>query len=173
MNSEETVRKNNSRIKVERVLPSYMEDVIKLATEVFNGEQNIPANLIPLNENLKPIWWCAKVGEDIIGISAAWIENDEWHWGRYAVDKMFRGMGIGKKIALFSLDEIFNLGAEEIFSEARNVTVKMLGRLGCKIIGTPINFYGDLVTPIKIKKCDFIKAKKNISDFHHATFIVK
>lgn len=152
----------DSNIIMEKVSPNHMEDVIRLATDVFTNEQNIPANLVPLKKELEPIWWCVRVGEIIIGISASWRENDEWHWGRYAVDKKLRGKGIGKKLAMFSLNEIFNLGAEEIYSEARDITVKMLEKLGCDIIGEPINFYGDSVTPIIIKKCDFMKGINKI-----------
>ncbi|RII35830.1 GNAT family N-acetyltransferase [Clostridium chromiireducens] len=150
--------KNESRIKIERVSLNYMEDAIKLAIGVFTKEQNIPANLVPLEKNLEPIWWCARVGEDIVGVTAGWIENNEWHWGRYAVDKRLRGIGIGKKLAVFSLNDIFNNGAEEIYSEARDITVKLLKNFGCEIIGEPVNFYGDSVTPTIIKKSDFIQA---------------
>lgn len=150
--------KTDSNIILEKATPNYMKDIIKLATDVFTNEQNIPENLIPLNEALQPIWWYARMGEDIIGISASWRENDEWHWGRYAVDKKLRGKGVGKKLALFSLNEIFNLGAGEIFSEARDITVRMLRKLGCEVTGEPVIFYGDSVTPITIKKCDFLQA---------------
>lgn len=156
------VIEKDSNIIMEKVSPNYIEDVIRLATDVFTNEQNIPANLVPLNEDLQPIWWCARIDEVIIGISASWRENDEWHWGRYAVDKSLRGKGIGKKLAMFSLNEIFNLGVEEIYSEARDITVKMLGKLGCEVTGEPVNFYGDSVTPIIIKKSDFIQAKNRI-----------
>ena len=152
----------DSKIILEKVSENYMQDVIKLATDVFTSEQNIPKNLIPLNEDLQPIWWCARAGEDIVGISAIWREKGEWHWGRYAVDKRLRGKGIGKELAVFSLNEIFNIGAEEIYSEARDITVKMLEKLGCEIIGEPVIFYGDSVTPIIIKKCDFMKGMNKI-----------
>jgi DNA-binding MarR family transcriptional regulator/predicted GNAT family N-acyltransferase len=148
--------KNDTRITIEKISSNYMKDAIKLATEVFTNEQNIPENLIPINEELNPTWWCARVGEDIIGVTAGWIENSKWHWGRYAVDKRLRGIGIGKKIAMFSLNEIFNTGADEIFIEARDITLKMLKKFGCKVVGEAEDFYGSPVTPIIIKKSDFI-----------------
>lgn len=151
---------NESQIKLEKVLSSHIDTVIKIATEVFTYEQNIPENLIPINEEMKPIWWCAKAGEDIIGVVAAWNESNQWHWGRFAVDKNLRGLGIGKKLAMFSLNEVFNLGAEKIFIEARDITVRMLAQLGCKVIGEPVDFYGEAVTPIIIKRCDFTNAVK-------------
>lgn len=149
--------KNESRIRMEKVSSNYMKDTIRLATEVFTYEQNIPKNLIPINENLKPTWWCARVGEDIIGVSASWIEKDKWHWGRFAVDKRLRGIGIGKELAIFSLSETFKLGAQKIFIEARDITVEMLQQFGCEVVGDPIDFYGEPVTPITIVLSDITK----------------
>ncbi|OOM80127.1 GNAT family N-acetyltransferase [Clostridium sp. BL-8] len=148
--------KNDSRVTIERIEANYMEDAIKLATEVFTDEQNIPSELVPVNEELKPMWWCARVGEDIIGVTAAWKEKNKWHWGRFAVDKRVRGIGIGNKIAMFSLQEIFNIGADEIFIEARDITLRMLEKLGCEVVGEADDFYGDSVTPIIVKKCIFM-----------------
>lgn len=140
---------------IERLPANRIEAAIILATEVFTYEQNIPAELININEDLKPIWWCAKIDGKIIGVVASWAEKNEWHWGRFAVKKNLRNLGIGKKLAIFSLNEIFNIGAEKIYIEARDVTVIILKQFGCKVSGEPVNFYGDPVTPITITKCDF------------------
>lgn len=151
------LKKNDSRIVVKKISENYMEDAIKLATEVFTNEQNIPEELVPVNEGLKPIWWGARVGEDIIGVVAAWKENDKWHWGRFAVDKRLRGIGIGQKIAIVSLKEIFSFDDEEIYIEAREVTVNMLMKFGCKVIGEAEDFYGEPVTPITLSKSSFME----------------
>jgi DNA-binding MarR family transcriptional regulator/predicted GNAT family N-acyltransferase len=152
------LKKNDSRILIERISENYMEDTIKLATEVFTNEQSIPLELVPVNEELKPIWWCARVGEDIIGVTAAWKEKDKWHWGRFAVDKRLRGLGIGQKIAIFSLKEIFGFEDEEIYIEARDVTLNMLMKFGCKVIGDAEDFYGEPVTPITLNKSNFMES---------------
>lgn len=151
------LNKNDSRILIERISENYMAEAIKLATEVFTNEQSIPAELVPVNDNLKPIWWCARVGEDIIGVTAAWKEKDKWHWGRFAVDKRLRGMGIGQKLAIFSLKEIFSCTDEEIYIEARDATVNMLMKFGCKVIGEAEDFYDEPVTPITLNKSNFMK----------------
>lgn len=149
---------------IERLQVGYLEDAIRIAVEVFTYEQNIPEELINIDEELKPIWWCAKMDGEVIGIAAGWMEENKWHWGRFAVSKKFRGLGIGKKLAIFSLSEIFKIGAEKIYSEARDVTVNMLEQFGCKVVGKAINFYGSPVTPITITKWDFQSsiAKKQI-----------
>ncbi|WP_238883774.1 GNAT family N-acetyltransferase [Clostridium sp. YIM B02551] len=143
-------------MNIEKVKQENMEEVIKLSIEVFKKEQHIPEELIPISEEFEPIWWCGKLNGEIVAVVASWKKEGEWHWGRYAVDKKLRGKGLGKKIALFSLNEVFNLGAEEIYIEARDITLKMLEKLGCEVIGNAEDFYGDRVTPIVLKKNKFI-----------------
>ncbi|AKN33405.1 MarR family transcriptional regulator [Clostridium carboxidivorans P7] len=151
------LKKNDSRILIERISENYMEEAIKLATDIFSDEQSIPAELIPVKDDLKPIWWCARVGEDIIGVAAAWKEKDKWHWGRFAVDKRLRGIGIGQKIAVFSLKETFNSYTEEVYIEARDITVNILKKFGCEVIGEAEDFYGEPVTPITLSKSNFME----------------
>ena len=145
-------------LTIERLPINYMEKAMNLLEEVFTYEQNIPVELHNINEDLEPIWWYAKIDSEIVGIVASWIEKDEWHWGRFATNKRLRGLGIGKKLAIFSLNEIFNLGAEKISIEAREVTVGILKKLGGKVVGEPINFYGDSVTPMVLKRHDFLNS---------------
>ncbi len=63
-------------------------------------------------------------------------------------------------MAIFSLNEMFNLDVKKVFIEARDVTVTILKQLGCEILGEPIDFYGEPVTPVIIKKEDFINKIK-------------
>lgn len=146
------LRKNDSRILIEKISENYMDDAIKLATEVFAHEQGIPAESIVIDADLKPIWWCARVGEDIIGVVATWKEKDKWKWGRFAIDKRLRGLGIGQRMAIYSLKEIFRQYTDELYIEAREVTVNMLIKFGCKIIGETEDFYGEPITPILLNK---------------------
>jgi len=148
--------RQNVEIIVEKLPMNNMEEAFILLKEVFAYEQNIPVELHNIKEELKPIWWCVKIDSEIVGIAAGWIEKDEWHWGRFAVKKRLRGLGIGKKLALFSLNEIFNLGAEKIIIEARDITVGILKKLGGKIAGEPTDFYGSPVTPMILEKHDFL-----------------
>jgi predicted GNAT family N-acyltransferase len=154
------LKKNASRILVEKISENYMDEAIRLATEVFTEEQGIPAELIPMKDDLTPIWWCARVGEDIVGVVAAWQENDKWHWGRFAVDKGLRGMGIGHKMAIYSLKEIFSGHTEELYVDARDVTINLLLKFDCNIIGETQEFYGDTITPIVLNKEQFDKYLK-------------
>lgn len=146
------LRKNDSRILIEKISENYMDDSIKLATEVFGDEQGIPAETIVIDSNLKPIWWCARVGEDVIGVVATWKEKDKWKWGRFAIDKRLRGLCIGQKMAIHSLKEIFREYTDELYIEAREVTVKILIKFGGKVIGETEDFYGEPITPLLLNK---------------------
>lgn len=123
--------------KIGRLPTEFMEKALVLLRDVFAYEQNIPVELHNIKEDLKPIWWCAKSDFEIAGIAAGWIENGEWHWGRFAVDKRLRGLGIGKKLAVFSLSEIFSLGAGKIVINARDITVGIINKFGGRVTGEP------------------------------------
>ncbi|SHI27768.1 hypothetical protein SAMN02746098_03664 [Desulfosporosinus lacus DSM 15449] len=121
------LKKNDSRILIEKISGNYRDEAIKLAIEVFTDEQGIPAELVPVNDNLKPIWWCSRVGEDIIAVVAAWKKDDKWQWGRFAVDKGLRGIGIGQKMAIYSLRAVLHavcrIGGSRIVVGRNNNTV--------------------------------------------------
>lgn len=155
------LRQNDSRILIEKITENYMDNSIKLAIEVFTNEQGIPAESIAIDANLKPIWWCARVGEDVIGVVATWKEKDKWKWGRFAIDKRLRGLGIGQKMAINSLKEIFRQYTDELYIEAREVTKNMLIKFGCIVIGETEDFYGEPITPIVLNKELFDEYLKN------------
>nr|WP_321222564.1 GNAT family N-acetyltransferase [uncultured Psychroserpens sp.] len=124
---------------------------------VFNEEQHIPKELIPLTSTTQK-WWCIRTNNEVLGIVAAWTQNGEWHWGRLAIHKKLRGLGFGKKIALFSLEEIFKTSAEHVIIDARDITVNMVLKMGGEITGLKTDFYGHPITPMKIDKLNFLKS---------------
>lgn len=147
--------RQNKRIRIERVAAINYASVIELVSEVFCREQSIPAELVPVKSEQQPVWWCARVGEDIIAAVASWLDNGEWHWGRFAVDSRLRGLGIGKRVAISSLRDTFKLGADCIYLDARDITASMVKKLGGKAIGTATDFYGQAITPMILTRADF------------------
>lgn len=146
---------NSFRVQVERLNPNYQHEVDTLIKHVFNGEQGIPEDLIPLDPHLPCVWWVARCGEYVIGAVACWEIDGEWHWGRYFIDANFRGYGIGKKLAVESLKDLFTNITDYIVSDARDATVAILNQLGAKVTGEAIDFYGSPVTPMRLDKQDF------------------
>lgn len=154
------------RVKIEKLPATYYNSAIQLASEVFSLEQNIPEELMPINHEQQPVWWCTRIGEDLLGTAASWLENGQWHWGRFAVDSRLRGLGFGKKMAVFSLRDTFDLGADRVFLDARTITVIIVKKLGGKVVGMTKPFYGQEITPMTLTKRDFF----NNFDAPHTPF---
>lgn len=150
---------NKQRLILQPLPINYQKLATQLLFRVFCLEQNIPSELIPLDEKFYSLWYCARVGEDILGIAVSWIENTEWHWGRFAVERDFRGLGIGKQLAIHSLQHVFLQGANEIFIEARDATVNIIGSFGGRIIGNRKDFFGEPVTPMLLERDTFLRYK--------------
>ncbi|RQW62223.1 GNAT family N-acetyltransferase [Vibrio viridaestus] len=140
-----------SRVQIEELTTSYKEDVLRLIHDTFAKEQAIPEDLVPLPDDTPQYWWVARSGEYILGAAAGWYENEEWHWGRFVVDSRFRQLGIGLKLASYSLHQLLTM-TDSIYIEARDITVSIVERLGGQIVGKPFDFYGMPVTPMRLAR---------------------
>lgn len=173
-----TFRRNAARhpqrIQIEIMRSNYLPEVTKLLMETFSQEQNIPQALILLPAELKTKCWIVRSGEYVLGTVACWQENNEWHWGRFAVNPCYRGMGIGRQLARVSLTEMLE-ETDNVIMEARDSTVRIISELGGKITGPTRDFYGMPITPMHLKKEDFehvTEQRKNTrltGDCHEAT----
>ncbi|RBQ33858.1 histone acetyltransferase [Rahnella aquatilis] len=156
-----TFRRNAARhpqrIQIEIMRSNYQTEVKKLLSETFAKEQNIPAELISLPPQLKSQCWIVRSGEYVLGTVSCWYENNHWHWGRFAVNPCYRGMGIGKQLARVSLQEMLEQ-TDKVLLDARDSTVKIISDLGGVITGPTTDFYGMPITPMRLKKEDFQNA---------------
>ena len=143
-------------LRLEHLDPElYNSATLLLEAEFFN-EQNIPKALIPL-QAINQKWWCIESNNAIIGTVAAWEIDSEWHWGRLAIHKNARGLGLGKALVIKSLDALFKTGIEKVIIDARDITAKMIVNVGGKRNGKTVSFYGQPITPMEIYKKDFIQ----------------
>lgn len=133
--------------------------ILALQTKVFNGEQRIPAGDIREFLNRNPMLWCAALGDTVVGTAAAWEEAGSLHWGRFAVETDYRGNGIGRRLARLSFDDIFAQGFEQVYMEAREVTAKMVCAMGGRISGETVPFYVGTVTPVILKREDYLQGR--------------
>lgn len=148
----------DDEFKIESVRKSELKEVYDFLETVFSKEQGIDKELIPLPFS-EQHWWSIKIDELIVATIAAW--KDGWHWGRLAVDKRKRGMGLGRRIAIHSLNELFNSGIDEIVIDARDITVTLLESLGGKITGETSTFSDHPITPMVVEKEKFIRSIQN------------
>ncbi|MEO9485165.1 MAG: GNAT family N-acetyltransferase [Ekhidna sp.] len=143
--------------KPERLEKSDLRAVFIFLETVFSDEQQIPKELIPLT-NAQQHWWCIREETTIVGTVAAWKEGNEWHWGRLAVDPNQRGKGLGKKLAIESFKDLFEMKIDEVVIDARDITVELLKSLGGKVTGPRSEFSGLPITQMKLRKTDFLHA---------------
>lgn len=134
-----------------------MKDIIQLLIAVFHDEQQIPVDGIPLSVQNEPQYWVVEMNHSIIGTVAAWKENNQIHWGRYAIKKNYRGLHIGTRLAALSFADLFAQGIECIYMDARETTVKIVCEMGGKIAGETAPFFKGTVTPIILNKSEFEK----------------
>ncbi len=92
----------------------------------------------------KPICWCAEADGKIYAAAAAWKENTETHWGRFAVFPAARGKHIGTTLARISFDDLFDMGVDKIYMDARDATVKIVCGMGGRVIGAHISFMKEM-----------------------------
>lgn len=129
--------------------------MIDLQMKIFNGEQEIPSDAISGFLAKKPQCWCAVLKDSVIGAVAAWQENNVVHWGRFVTDPDYRGHHIGTQIAQMSFNDLFAQGIDEIHMEARDITAKIVCKMGGQIVGEPQPFYVGTVTPIILRRSNY------------------
>ena len=133
--------------------------ILAMQRDIFSGEQGIPGDLIDAFLKNNPILWCAESEADgkIYAATAAWKENNEIHWGRFVVLPSARGKHIGTELARASFEDLFTMGAEKIYMEARDSTVRIVCGMGGKITGEPYEFYKGTVTPVVLERKDYVR----------------
>lgn len=140
-----------------RATAEEMPRIIALQADVFSGEQGIPRGDVDTFVEKNPICWCAESEGKIYGAVAAWHQDGEMHWGRFVVFPAARGHHIGTRLARCSFDDIFSDGTEKLIIDARDATVKIVCSMGGKIAGEAYKFYDGNVTPVILRKQDYIR----------------
>jgi predicted GNAT family N-acyltransferase len=131
------------------------DKAIALMEKVFTLEQGIPKDYLPVKNKIQKSWGIREK-DKLLALAIAWWDGEIWHWGRYAVDPDYRGQGLGKQLARYSLKALLEEDAEEIHIEARDITVSLLRKMGARIVGETFDFYGR-VTPMRLYGKDFRK----------------
>ena len=131
-------------------------EIITLQSNIFHMEQGIPED--DVNEFLErnPICWCAEKDGEICGTAIAWEEHGIMHWGRFVILPSMRGNHIGPTLARFTFEDLFDNGVQEIHMTARDTTVKIVCDMGGEITGEPVPFYDGNVTPVVLKRENYI-----------------
>lgn len=132
-----------------------MEAVLALNVATFTGEQGIPSEMIMIPAERSPRWWCAFLNGKLVGTVAGYYDGDAFHMGRFAVDPTLRGHNIGRQLVEYAFTDAFASGIERVDMECRDVTVKILLKMGARISGESTWFYGANATPMVMYRKDY------------------
>ena len=155
------MQKKTKEVAIQRATKDDMPLILKLITEVFAGEQQIPVELIPIPEEKNPQWWCMKQDGRLIGTTAVYSEGEERHMGRFALTPEARGQGLGTQLIRQAIEDVFaGEDTDVIYGEARDATVHILRKLGGEVTGEAVPFYEGTVTPMVLRKTDFTKRNR-------------
>ena len=146
----------NTEIIYRRALKYEYAHIIAMQSHVFHIEQGIPEDDVDEFLERNPICWCAELNGEIIGTAIAWEEHGIVHWGRFVVIPSLRGQHIGPTLARYSFEDLFDQGTNEIHMTARDTTVKIVCDMGGKVTGEPTPFYNGNVTPVVLKRENYI-----------------
>lgn len=152
-----TLSDTRESVVFRKAAESDMEEVLRLQTEIFSGEQNIPAGDIAHFLERRPQCWIAVMDGAVVGAAAAWEEDGLTHWGRFVMKKECRGQSIGTRLAEFSFRELFSQPVDEIYMEAREITRDLVCGMGGRVVGEPVAFYRGTITPVVLRREDFLR----------------
>ncbi len=137
-----------------------MPRILRMQTEIFCGEQDIPEDLIAAFLSCGPTCWVAERGGEIVASIAAWEEGGKVHLGRFVVLPQLRGRKIGTELLRHAVRELFGGGTETIYMESRDSTARMVRTIGGRDTGEPFAFYRGNVTPQVLEKSAWMKARE-------------
>ena len=137
---------------VRRAREAETDMLSKQAEDIFAIEQKIPREYCPIPAQKRPMWWCAEQAGDIVGTVAAYWEGEVCHMGRMTVSRELRRQHIATELLTFSVEDLFDQGIDELFMEAREITVHILLKMGAEVVGETVPFYEGTVTPLILKK---------------------
>lgn len=149
-----------NNLKVTRISPGHQTEINTFLSTIFNSEQNIPIEKIPVNSSEIYWWGVTGVNDEILGVAATWKKEDGWHWGRFSIHPKIRGRGMGRKLAEVSLTETFELDIERVTIDARDAIITLIEKLGGVICGESTPFFSENITPITLEKKNFNPANK-------------
>lgn len=142
-------------ITIRKAAPSDLSAIVAMQNAAFHGEQGIPEDSVENFSKKEPLCWCAFLGAEMVGTVAAWQEEGRTHVGRFVVDPAHRGHHIGKRLICAAFEDLFAEGAEELYMEARAVTVKLVESIGGKAVGETVPFFGGTITPMTLAWEDY------------------
>ena len=150
-------------VTIRKAAKADMDAVMELLRSIFEGEQDIPGQMLAVPESQKPEWWCAELDGRVVGTVALYLmEDGHWHMGRFVLSGELRGQHVATRLLYFAMDDVFSpeRDIDIIYTESRDATVHILEKMGGIIVGESREFFKGTVTPVNLRKEDYLRNRK-------------
>jgi ribosomal protein S18 acetylase RimI-like enzyme len=98
-------------IQIRKATIADKEDILRISSQVWDGTDYIPAVLDKWLKSAEGILWVAVLREQVVGFSKMTFLTDSKCWFEgIRVDQASRGMGVGKALTDFQVDESLKRG---------------------------------------------------------------
>ncbi|HEY8363124.1 MAG TPA: ribosomal protein S18-alanine N-acetyltransferase [Tissierellaceae bacterium] len=123
-----------------------LDRVMEIETESFTTPWSRDSFLLEITKNRLAKYVVAEIDGLVVGYGGIWLIIDEGHITNIAVDKRYRGLGIGKKIIEGLIDLCKNNGITSMTLEVRKsnfVAQNLYRKYGFVEAGIRPNYYAD------------------------------
>jgi ribosomal-protein-alanine N-acetyltransferase len=105
-------------LQFSRIQEEHLDDILEIEVEAYPEPWSRGMFLDEIN-NDRSYFFCAFLGDVLIGYCGFWLVLDEAHITSIVVRKEFRGQGFGRKLVTFLLDKATELGVKTATLEVR------------------------------------------------------
>ena len=105
-------------IRFDRIQEPFLDQVLEIEVEAY-PEPWTRGMFMEEIRNERSYFYCAFLGEELVGYCGFWLVLDEAHITSVVVRKEFRGLGYGKRVLGFLLDKAIELGVKTATLEVR------------------------------------------------------
>ncbi len=143
-----------------RILPggSDLSDVLAVREEVFVREQGYSLELERDENDAQAAHALILAGDKPVGTGRLFLDgNADWHIGRVATLKQYRGQGIGDLTMRLLLRAALEFGAESVFLGSQTHAMGFYEKLGFKVSGEEYHEEGQPHRPMRADRADIEK----------------
>lgn len=133
-------------VSVREMRESDIDRILEIERESFSPPWSREAFLLELTKNILAKYIVVEVDEKVVGYGGIWLIIDEGHVTNIAVDKEYRGLGLGNKLLEGLIQLCIDRDIKHITLEVRKsneVAKSLYKKYGFKEYGIRPRYYTD------------------------------
>ncbi len=135
---------NSDSILVRDMTLTDVEDVFRIENQSFSSPWDKESFIQEVQNNHLARYWVILLDDLLIGYGGCWFIIDEAHITNIAIDKKYRGLGMGKKLVQCMIEDMKKQDIASTTLEVRKsneVALNMYRSMGFSMEGVRKNYY--------------------------------